>query len=91
MQKVINIMTDKALKIGGFILALACMFMISFVFFCISVNHTEELDIKANEKINKLIIKVDSLEAVINTSFFKNRRDTIIVKTYPQEIKFYSK
>lgn len=83
-------MTNKALKIGGFILALAGMFMISFGFFCISVNHTEELDIKANEKINKLIIKVDSLEAVVNTSF-KNRRDTIIVNTYPQEIKFYNK
>lgn len=82
-------MKDKPLNpIILFFLLISCSLLISFGFFCASISNNQLNYKKIEHQTQTFIIKVDSLEKVINTSF-KERRDTTIVKVYPQEIKVY--
>ena len=81
-------MTDKSVKIGVVLLLLGTSFLISFVFFCID-NTRSEIFFKQNqESIKSLVLRIDSLERVINSTF-KELKDTTIICVFPQEIKIY--
>lgn len=81
-------MTDKSVKIGVVLLLLGTSFLISFVFFCID-NTRSEIFFKQNqESIKSLVLRIDSLERVINSTF-KELKDATIIYVFPQEIKIY--
>lgn len=81
-------MTDKSVKIGVVLLLLGTSFLISFVFFCID-NTRSEIFFKQNqESIKSLVLRIDSLERVINSTF-KELKDPTIIYVFPQEIKIY--
>lgn len=71
------------------IISLGISIIISFAFFNICITNFQK---ECNFNKKQIIIlnnKIDSVENIINTSF-KNKKDTIIVNTFPQQIKIYT-
>lgn len=81
-------MTDKSIKIGVVLLLLGTSFLISFVFFCIDNTRSETFFRQNQENIKSLVLQIDSLERIINSTF-KEMKDTTIIHVFPQEIKIY--
>jgi hypothetical protein len=81
-------MTDKSIKIGVVLLLLGTSFLISFAFFCIDNTRSETFFRQNQENIKSLVLQIDSLERIINSTF-KEMKDTTIIRVFPQEIKIY--
>lgn len=81
-------MTDKSIKIGVVLLLLGTSFLISFAFFCIDNTRSETFFRQNQENIKSLVLQIDSLERIINSTF-KEMKDTTIIHVFPQEIKIY--
>lgn len=74
---------------GVIFIILGISTFISFILFNISITAYQKGHDLTDSKIVILNNKIDSLEKVINTSF-KNRIDTIVINTIPQQIKIYT-
>lgn len=68
-------MTDKSIKIGVVLLLLGTSFLISFAFFCIDNTRSETFFRQNQENIKSLVLQIDSLERIINSTF-KEMKDT---------------
>lgn len=79
---------ERSLKLWALVLFLALSALISFAFFNVSVSVYQRRCEKIESNIQRLVLNVDSLEKVINTTF-KERKDTILIQVIPQEVKIY--
>lgn len=82
-------MAETKLNIGTSVISISICLLIIFVFFNISVTHTDKTVHKTKTEINTIFHKLDSLENVINISF-KNKKDTIIINISNPPIKIYN-
>lgn len=79
---------EQSLKFWALILFLGLSILISFAFFNISVSGYQKRCEKIESNVQRLVLHIDSLEKVINTTF-KERKDTILIQMPSQEIKIY--
>ena len=79
---------SKKLQIWIIILIMCFLLLIQFIFFNISISHSNRTTLELDSKLKCEINKLDSLESVINMRFI-NKKDTIIINNYPQTIKIY--
>lgn len=68
--------------------------VLCFLLLCFSFNilyHRIDITIdNNNNQHNNLIERIDSLENELNT-FYKNKRDTVIINVVPADVKIYPK
>lgn len=71
-------------------LGLALCFLLLCYFFNILYYRINITIDNNNTRHNDLIERIDSLENELNT-FYKNKRDTIIINVVPADVKIYPK
>lgn len=80
---------DKNLNIGALILTFCLGGLVSFAFFATSIRHTDQQYAQINAEQNIVKKQLDSLEKSVNT-YYKNKKDTIIINVLPHNIKIYN-
>lgn len=71
-------------------LGLALCFLLLGYFFNILYHRIDITIDNNNTRHNDLIERIDSLENELNT-FYKNKRDTVIINVVPADVKIYPK
>lgn len=71
-------------------LALVLCFILLFLCFNVLNHKIETIQIYNNNQHNTIINCIDSLENELNT-FYKNKRDTVIINVVPADVKIYPK
>lgn len=71
-------------------LGLVLCFILLFLCFNVLNHKIETIQIYNNNQHNTIINCIDSLENELNT-FYKNKRDTVIINVVPADVKIYPK
>ena len=80
---------NKDLKINALLLTFGFSCLVTFAFFAVTCTNISHMYEECYDRELKLQQQIDSLEIELNT-FYKNKKDTIIVQMTQQPIRIYN-